>query len=70
MARKKVESRIGMWVDPTNELAVKVIGKKIVVNSTQVSKANLDGLMEEFVDSRYTIVVVDYHPSQYTEPVV
>lgn len=62
-----IEEIIGKYVDPENDAAVMALENKLIVNSIQVSRENIHGLIEELKDKGITVVVVDTHPSEYSE---
>ena len=57
-----IEEIIGDHVDPSNSLAVRIDGKTVIVNSTQVSRENVDGIVMDLEGTGYSLIVVDRDP--------
>lgn len=62
---QSIEDVLSPFVDPTNSQAVQVRDKNIIINTTQVSKGNIDKLADSLkeLDVDYTVVEVHGHPS-------
>jgi hypothetical protein len=67
---RDIEDILDKYLDPDNELQSMLFENKLIVNSTQVSRANIDGLIKSLGPLGLTVIVVDYHPSQYTESAI
>lgn len=62
----EISSFIGGFVDPSEDIAVRIHEEShtIVVNSTQVSREHINGLLRQIPGSGWTVTVTDSHPSE------
>ena len=65
---QSIEDVLSPFVDPTNTLAVKIVDGKVIINTTQVSRGNIDKLSDalEQLEVAYEIVEVHGHPDNVT----
>lgn len=63
---EEISQFIGGFVDPSEDIAVRIHEEShtIVVNSTQVSREHINGLLRQIPGSGWTVTVTDSHPSE------